>query len=158
MNDHGSDKRALRCEEARVLLMGYIDGELDPAEVARVEDHLAVCVSCRREERSYRSLGDLTEAGLEGGDIEVSTEAAWESIYGRLERRVGWVLTWIGILVLSGYGLWHFVDDFLLDPEAPLVVRVGVGALGAGALTLLISFLRETLWKHRNERYREVQR
>lgn len=149
--------RTMRCDEARVLLMGYLDGELEPAAASRLEDHLAVCVACRREERAFRDLGRLTEASLEE-EVHVSTTEAWESIYGRIERRVGWMLLWIGILVLSGYGLWHFVGDFLLNGEAPLVVRIGAGTLAGGSLVLLVSFLRETLFKHKTERYREVQR
>lgn len=156
MSGEGSERRALRCEEARVLLMGYIDGELGPAKAGRLEDHLALCVSCRREERSFRSLGDLAESGLQGGDV--STEQAWEGIYGRLERRVGWTLLWIGILVLSGFGLWQFVGEFLTAPDVPIAVRVGVGTLVGGCLVLLVSFVRETLARGRSERYREVQR
>lgn len=157
MTAQGSEKRALRCEEARVLLMGFIDGELQPPDVQRVEDHLALCVACRREERSYRALGELTESGMQG-EVVVNTNQAWETIYGRLERRVGWALLWIGILALSGFGLWHFVGDFILDSEVPLIVRGGVASLTAGMLFLVVSFLRETLARGRSERYREVQR
>lgn len=157
MSDNDDAGRALRCEEARVLLMGYLDGELEPTTARRVEDHLAVCVACRREERAFRELGSLTEASLDE-EVSVSTSEAWENIYRRIERRVGWVLLWIGILLLSGYGLWHFARDFLLASDAPLVIRVGTGALAAGGLVLLVSFVRETLSKYGSERYREVQR
>lgn len=149
--------RALRCEEARVLLMGRIDGELEPHAAHRLEDHLAVCVACRREERSYRELGRIAESGL-GGGVDVDTTQAWQGIYSRIERRTGWVLLWIGILVLSGYGLWALLSDFLLASDAPIGVRVGVGALAAGSLLLLVSFVRETLARYRSERYREIER
>lgn len=157
MTNTGNGGRALRCEEAGVLLMGYLDGELEPGTVRRLEDHLAVCVACRREERAFRDLGRMTQESLDE-EVQVSTAQVWESIYARIERRVGWVLLWIGILILSGYGLWQLVGEFLLDSDVPLPARLGGGALAAGGLVLLVSFLRETLAKHGSERYREVQR
>lgn len=148
---------ALRCEQVRILLMGYLDGELEAAQLRAVEDHLAVCVACRGEERAYRKLGRLTEESL-GEEVQVNTTEAWENVYTRIERRAGWVLLWIGILVLGGYGLWQLVSEFLLAADVPLVIRIGVGTLAAGGLTLLVSFFRETLSKYKTERYREVQR
>lgn len=149
---------APRCEEVRVLLMGYLDGELDGEARRRVEDHLAVCVACRREERSYRRLGEVTEMAASGIDTEIGPDEAWAGIYGRIERGLGWILVSIGLILLGGLGLWHLLQEFLLSPEEPLLLRLGVGALVGGGLVLLVSFLRERLWHDSRERYREVQR
>ena len=149
---------ALRCEEARVWLMGYIDGELEPGQRRAVEEHLAVCVSCRSDELAYRRLGHVAETTLTAEDGSVDTAAAWTSIYTRIERGVGWTLLWIGILLLSGFGLWQLFSEFLLNSEVPIVYRVGTGAFTLGALVLLVSFLREHLHKYGSERYREVER
>ncbi|MFW6198524.1 MAG: anti-sigma factor family protein [Acidobacteriota bacterium] len=146
------------CGQVRVLLMGYLDDELDAPARRRVEDHLAVCVSCRREERSYRRLGEVTEMAGSGIDTELGPDEAWAGIYGRIERGLGWILLSIGMVLLGGFGLWHLLQDFLLSSEEPLVLRVGVGALVAGGLVLLVSFVREKLWHDSHERYREVQR
>jgi hypothetical protein len=158
--DRGHDPgRALRCEESRVLLMGYIDGELEAAPRARLEDHLSVCVACRAEEQAYRRLGRMTESAL---SEEVAGRLVgpdpWPSVYRRLERGVGWLLFGAGLLLLGGYGLWQFLSDFLLDPEVPIVVRAGVCTVSAGVLVLLASVARDTLMSYRSERYREVQR
>ncbi|MFQ5743824.1 MAG: anti-sigma factor family protein [Acidobacteriota bacterium] len=150
--------RALRCEEARLLLMAFLDGELAAADVACLEDHLAVCVSCRREERAYRKLKEVTE---QMGDEElpvVDLDVAWDGIYRRLERAVGWLLLSIGLLILTGYGTWHLLRDFLLDTAQPFLLRVGVGAGAAGLIVLLISIGRERWINYHSERYREVLR
>lgn len=151
--------RTLRCEESRVLLMGYIDGELDDVARVRLEDHLGVCVACRAEEQAYRRLGRMTEDALGG---EVSARLAgpdpWPSVYGRIERGIGWLLFGLGVLLLGGYGLWHFSAEFLLDSSAPLAVRLGVAAMSVGLLVLLASVARDTLRGYRSERYREVKR
>lgn len=49
-------------------------------------------------------------------------------------------------------------DRFLLDPEVPLVIRLGVGTLTLGALLLLTNILRERLYRRKTERYDEVVR
>lgn len=152
------EARVLRCEEARVLLMGYIDKELSGSDIRRVEDHLAVCVQCRREERGFRRLGEVTDEVLNEEIAMIDIEGAWQSIYRRLERSTGWLLLSAGLILLGGWFSWHLLNDFLLDSAAPLVVRVGVGATLAGALVLLVSVGREVLTRYRGERYREVIR
>jgi anti-sigma factor RsiW len=158
--DRGRDPgRALRCEESRVLLMGYIDGELDGAARARLEDHLSVCVACRAEEQAYRRLGRVTEAVLSEEVVgRLAGPDPWPSVYRRLERGIGWLLFGLGLVLLGGYGLWQFLSDFLLDPEVPVAVRAGVSAVSIGVLVLLASVARDTLKSYRSERYREVQR
>ena len=154
----GGEQRALRCQEARVMLMGFLDGELSPQEVRGIEDHLAVCVDCRSEERAYRRLGKVTEEMIEAGRPEASADVAWVGIYSRIERRIGWFLAWAGLTVLTLFGLWQMINGFLLDASAPLALRVGTGGLLVGGVILLISFVRERLFHRRTERYREVQR
>lgn len=151
--------RALRCEEARVLLMGYIDGELQPGELRLLEDHLAVCVECRREELEFRRLEEVTEDMLnEEIAASIDVDDAWQSIYRRLERRTGWLLLSAGLILLIGYGAWELLTEFFLDSEAPVLVRLGVGAALGGTIVLLVSIGREVLFKYRSERYREVIR
>ena len=148
----------LRCEEARILLMGYIDSELQPAEVRRIEDHLAVCVPCRREEQGFRKLEEMTEEMLSEELPTLDIDAAWETIYRRLERSVGWLLLSAGLILLLGYTGWNMLDEFFLNPEVPLIVRLGAGGGLSGVIVLLVSIGREVLTKHRSERYREVKR
>ncbi len=151
-------RRVLRCEETRVLLMGYIDGELSPSMVQKVEDHLALCVECRGEERAYRRLGEVTEEMIVRSAPNVALDEAWAGIYSRLERRVGWILMSVGLTVLTLFGAWELLQEFLLEPDVPLVARLGVGTLVVGSVVLLVSFLRERLYRDRTERYREVER
>ncbi len=148
----------LRCEEARILLMGYIDRELQPVDVRRIEDHLAVCVPCRREEQGFRKLGEMTEDMLNEEIPTLDIDAAWETIYRRLERSAGWLLLSAGLILLLGYAGWNMLNDFFLNPEVPLVVRLGTGGALGGGIVLLVSISREVLTKYSSERYREVKR
>ncbi len=150
--------RALRCDEARILLMGHIDGELGPAETKRIEDHLAVCVSCRREETAFRALGEVTEEMINEELPPIDLGAVWDSMYRRLERSFGWILMSVGLIILLGFGAWQLANEFLLNAEQSVWLRAGVGATLTGMIFLLVSIGREALTKYRGERYREVQR
>jgi predicted anti-sigma-YlaC factor YlaD len=154
----GSPGPVLRCDEARLKLMEFLDGELAPAEVPRLEDHLAVCVDCRHEEKLYRRLEEVTAEMANEEYPNVDIEVAWETIYRRMERGIGWLIMSVGLIILLGYGAWQMLNEFLLDPEVPVLVRFGTGAAVAGAIVLLISIGREVTTKSRSERYREVQR
>ena len=148
----------LTCEEARVLMMGHIDGELGPAETRRLEDHLAVCVRCRREEKSFRRLAEVTDEMVNEELPVLDVDVAWETIYRRLERSTGWLMLSAGLIVLLLYGAWELLQGFFLDAEPPLLVKLGTGAVLAGVIVLLVSIGREVLAKYRGERYREVNR
>jgi len=150
--------RPLRCEEASVLLMGYIDEELQPDGVRQIEDHLAVCVACRREEQEFRKLGEVTEDMLNEEIAVLDIDDAWQNIYRRLERSTGWLLLSAGLILLTGYAGWALLTDFFFDPEVPVIARIGVGATVAGVIVLLVSIGREALSKYGVERYREVKR
>jgi predicted anti-sigma-YlaC factor YlaD len=154
----GSPEPVLRCEDARLKLMEFLDGELAPAEIPRLEDHLAVCVSCRHEEKMYRRLEEVTAEMADDEYPNVDIEVAWETIYRRMERGIGWVIMSVGLIILLVYGAWQMLNEFFLDPEVPFLVRFGTGAAIAGAIVLLISIGREVTTKYRSERYREVQK
>jgi predicted anti-sigma-YlaC factor YlaD len=154
----GSPGPVLQCEEARIKLMEFLDGELAPDELPRLEDHLAVCVSCRREEMAYRRLEEVTGQMADEEYPDVDIEVAWETIYRSMERSFGWLLMSVGLIVLLGYGAWQLLNEFFLDPDVSFILKLGVGAAVAGAIVLLISIGREVGTKYRSERYREVQR
>jgi anti-sigma factor RsiW len=47
----------MNCEESRLLLHGYLDGELDPSRSLEFESHLRGCERCQAEFRKYKTLG-----------------------------------------------------------------------------------------------------
>ncbi len=144
----------MSCEEILVLLMGYIDDELDGAQRARVEEHLKTCPACTRELESYRRLGRTLDemSFVEPGDV------VWENfhkrLYNRTERTVGWVLAAIGVIILVAYALY----ELFRAPDVTSFVKVGVAALAVGLMLLMISFIRLRLRLWRVDKYKEVKR
>lgn len=47
------------CSNYEILISAALDGELDPAEFARLESHVETCADCRRQYRNFEAVNDL---------------------------------------------------------------------------------------------------
>jgi predicted anti-sigma-YlaC factor YlaD len=140
------------------LLMGYLDSELTELEILRIEEHLKECADCAAELAEFRKLKEVTHNMRVLMPDEKYWEDYWSHIYNRLERRVGWILTSLGAILLSSYGLYALVEQLLLQKGIPLIVRIGVLALVVGFCTLLISVLRERIFLAKLDKYERIKR
>jgi len=68
------------CEATREGVQAYLDGELEPAEQARLEGHLSGCPSCQRLVARYRRLFTVLE--------EPAIPQAPSNLVGAVMRRV----------------------------------------------------------------------
>ncbi len=57
------------CEEAFRRLGDYLDGELSPAELRLIEEHLEVCAACTREFAFERSILEGVRAKLRATSV-----------------------------------------------------------------------------------------
>ena len=94
--------------------------------------------------------------------VRTPPEEVWDrfrvSTLHRLERTIGWLLVLFGGAVLGGMSLWLWLESFLAS-DVPLIVKVAMISLIAGALILLASVIRERLFLHRRDPYsREIVR
>ncbi len=145
-------------EKYRIMLSGYIDNELSPEEKRDFEVHLEGCADCRKELESFQKLQEVTGA-MKYADIpEQVWEGYWSSLYKRMERGVGWIFISIAAIMLLCFGCYHFCADFLLNPEEPLLLRIGIGSGFIGFIILLVSIIRERLFARKRDRYDEVTR
>ena len=138
-----------------ILLMGYVDGELDENDLRRVEAALASDPALQAELAGMRRLKDLT-ADL-GFDEKTDAElkAFWGSVYNRMERHIGWMLLLAGVLGLTAVCLFLFLDS----DETHWIVKVLAGCMGLGALILLWSVWRERALVMPHDRYsKEIHR
>jgi anti-sigma factor RsiW len=140
------------------LLSAYVDGELDAADVTRIEAHLAEDPDTRREVAQLRRLKEVTGAlRLKDPPAEV-WEDFWENTYNRGERSLGWLLLGLAVLVLGGWGATVLLQNLLGTESLPLIVKGAVIGGAAGLALLLVSVVRERLYKRRRTRYKDVVR
>ncbi len=148
----------MSCEEIKILLAGYQDGELDPDQKRRVEEHLKTCASCRQELNRLDNVKEVTRK-VKYKDLPLEVwEGYWQGIYRRIERGLGWIFLSIGAIIMIALGAFYLVKDFFLDPTVGILSKFGVGALIIGGIFLLVSVGRERIFAYNRERYKEVQR
>ena len=71
----GADPR--ECEEVRSTFSDYLDGELAPAEAARLEAHVGICPRCRQALTNLRvTLGGLGRVAQGDDDDQAAAERA----------------------------------------------------------------------------------
>jgi predicted anti-sigma-YlaC factor YlaD len=145
-------------KKIKELISSYHDGELDNRQRQLIEEHLDQCTECRRE---YEEMGKLEEVM---GKMQLRKphkemwEVYWTSIYNRLERRIGWIFLSIGAMILLFFGGYKAVEGIIQDTSTPLLFKIGILTLLGGVVILLVSLLREQIFVHKRERYKEVEK
>jgi len=145
-------------DRLKELLTAYADGELDEEGRREVEKRLAESENLRRELESLQKMKRLTSHMQLAQPEEEVWKMYWNQVYNRIERGIGWILLSVGAIILLSFGVFHFVQDFLLDPEPPLIMKIGVSTATLGVIILLVSVLRERLFIRKTERYKEIVR
>lgn len=68
------------CERYRILIHGYLDGELNADEQKKLKEHLASCHECARAVEEMRGLTqDLNRMALDFAEVHV-----WEEVKARV--------------------------------------------------------------------------
>jgi hypothetical protein len=155
MTNHASDSSPDRFHQ---LMTGALDGELSPLEQEEFERMLAGSVERQREWSEQKKLKELTMQMRFNDPPEEVWDHYWTSVYGRLERRVAWVLVSIGGMVVLFYGMFKATESIWADPQLPRLVKGAILALMAGGIILFVSVLREKLFTRKGDKYREIQR
>jgi hypothetical protein len=69
-------------------------------------------------------------------------------------QNVALILIALGVLVLIGWS----VRVFFMDGDIPLLIRIAVGAIGAGILVLIGVVVKDRLAKAKTDKFKEVER
>ena len=69
-------------------------------------------------------------------------------------QNVALILIALGVLVLIGWS----VRVFFMDGDIPVLIRIAVGAIGAGVLVLLGIATKDRLAKAKTDKFKEVER
>ncbi|MDQ8203005.1 hypothetical protein QEH54_08265 [Pelagicoccus sp. SDUM812003] len=140
--------------EIKVLLMGFMDGELAPDEMARVNDALMRDASLRNEYESLcRACGKLDRLSFDLPDEE-EMKRLWKSPFSRSASLFAWSLIVAGLLVLSAYTLYAIL---FLSGEAPLVT-VSLVAVGVGFLVLFSLKVRDRVSTYSKDPYKDIEK
>ncbi len=143
-------------EEQEALISGYIDGELDADEQARLEALCASSPAFKRELESMQHLAIGTDALFH---FEDPPDEVWDTfldnVYNRAERKTGWVIFVLGVVLLTIYGVYLFT----MEPWGSALEKMLIAIPSVGLVVLFISVLRNRMETIKTDRYtREVHR
>ena len=139
-------------------MMASLDGELSTGEQAELERMLESDAVLRVEWTRLQRVKEVTASMSYREPPEEIWDDYWTSRYNRLERGLGWVLFWFGVLVLTGWGTWVGVHELLADSEIPTFFKTAIFAMVMGGIVLTMSVVREKWFTHRRDPYKEIQR
>tara|TARA_R110002072_G_scaffold136124_3_gene278360 strand:- start:74671 stop:75132 length:462 start_codon:yes stop_codon:yes gene_type:complete len=153
MNTEKPDRHTIR-----QWMMAMIDGEASAEQTQEVNLWLAADPELKREFETMTHMRDMTmkQTLTEPGDE--LWESYWQGVYRRAERGLGWILFSLGAVVLMLAGAWEAGSEWITDDSIPVWMRAAGVCLVTGGIILLVSVIREKLYLHKNERYRDIQR
>ncbi len=148
----------MKCEEARILMMGYLDGELSAEDKKEFLEHLNTCQNCQQEWQSFNQLKEETSKMRFKALPEMYWDDYWEKVYNRIERGIGWIFFSIGAIILLAFMGYEFLQDFFMNSREPLILKIGVGFFVLGFIIIFVSVVREKLMVRRHDKYRRIVR
>ncbi len=148
----------MSCEDYREQLMAYLDGELGETERLEFTAHLETCEACREELEKLETLKEVSRGMKLIKPSDEVWDRHWTCIYNRVERGVAWIFLSIGAIVLGIFAVCQLCAGFFVDPTVSLWIKLGVGALVVGGVTLFVSVIRERISTYKVDPYREVKR
>lgn len=67
-------------------------------------------------------------------------------------KYIGLSLFSVGILLVIGYGLFDFFKEIWMDPDFPLLIRIGLPLIILGLLVLISALMIERLTDSKKEK------
>ncbi len=145
-------------EREQYLLMGALDRELSTAERREFEQLLGTDAEVQAEWTRLKRVKGLTDSM----EFKMPSDAIWEgymaSVYRRVERGVAWILLSVGTIVLVSTGLWHLGKAIFIAEDLPFYVKASLLAIFVGVAILIVSVVREKIFTHKRDPYKDVIR
>jgi len=139
--------------------MGAVDGELTEQEQFEFDQLILKHPELKKEMQQYQKIKEVTQTMKFKQPHTEVWDKYWLNIYNRIERGIAWIIFSIGCMILITYGLFKAVESIIAEPQLEIIIKIGILAVIAGVVILLVSVARERLFIKKTDRYsKEVQR
>ena len=142
----------------QILLMKAVDKALSPEEENEFNMFIRSHAKCKAEWDEYVKLSKITGGIKMKLPDQEKWDLYWDNIYNRLERKLGWVLFSVGLIILFATGGFYAIQGFLMNPDIPVTEKIGLSALFLGCAVLLASVLREKITLRKTDKYKDLVR
>lgn len=145
-------------ERARQLIMAAIDYEISDEELRELAGYIKKYPELEEEFKNFNRIKEMTMNVHYMPPSGSVWDTYWLGVYNRLERGIGWILFSLGAIVLLIYGLYSMIESILVDVDIAWWVKIALFSVIAGAVILLVSVIREKVFLHKSERYKDIKR
>ena len=146
------------CREFELLMMRALDGEISPAEKARLEEHLKSCCGCGRAFAEYGRIAAATNEVALRPVPQEQWELYWTNVHNRLERSFAQAVFYFGAAFVAAFAVMRFAGWVVTTSSLSWWVKGAILALAAGFAWLFVSVAREKLTLRKTDKYTEVKR
>lgn len=141
-----------------LLAEKYLDNDLSPSEKEEIENIFLQEPNYKTELEEQKKVKEVLKKMTLKNPSKEMWDGYWLGIYNKLERGIAWIAVSIGFIIVAAYAVIKAVNSFLADTQTPVILKFGIAALVIGVLILLFSVLREKIFTHKKDKYKEVQR
>lgn len=145
-------------ERVNRLMMAALDGEIAADEHRELDAILERDPAIREEWERMKRVKEATGTMTFREPPEEVWDQYWTSVYSRAERGIGWILLSVGSVVVAAYAAWHLLASIWGDTELPVFMKFAIFSIALGLIVLALSVIREKLFTHRRDTYKEIQR
>ncbi len=145
-------------ERFQNLLMKAVDAELNSEEEIEFRHFVETDLQCKSEWEEFSKLNQLTGGIQMKLPEQEKWDHYWGNIYNRLERKFGWIIFSIGLIILIATGGFYAIQEFLGNPGIPITQKIGLSAFFLGSAVLIVSVIREKLTLRKTDKYKDIIR
>jgi hypothetical protein len=148
----------MTCHDWKDMMMSYLDNELDEEQKKRFEEHLKGCPECTKELKEFRNLKAITDEVTLVEPEDKLWADYWSGVYNRIERGTGLIIFSIAAIILIIFCGFKMIENIIENPNVECIFKLGLVLFIIGLAILLVSVLRERLYFHKKDRYKDVRR
>lgn len=147
-----------KCKDFEILIVQDIDNEISAEDREILLSHISHCSHCQKIMEEMRKIKEVSKEMKNKLFPDMAWEEYWRHLYNRLERGISWILISVGVIILLGIAVYHFVLDVLGSFHLNNFEKFGILALALGFVVLFVSVLREKIMIRKHDKYKEVIR
>ena len=140
------------------LTENYLDENLTPEEKNELFDILDRDVELKKEFEEQKRIKEALSVMMLKNPSREAWDGYWTELYNKLERGIAWIFISIGAIIVLTFAAIQFIEKLLETDKLPLLEKAGVFLLIIGFAVLIVSLLREKIFKNKHDKYKEIQR
>ncbi len=140
------------------LTENYLDGNLSAEEEEELFEAIEKDNKLKEEFEEQERIKEALKAMMLKNPSREAWDGYWTDLYNKLERGIAWIFISIGAIIVLAFAAIQFIEELLETDQLPFLEKTGIFALVIGFAILIVSLVREKIFKNKHDKFKEVQR